>query len=348
MGSRRDRRGRGLAVAESPQPGEGISVRVARTAAVEVHGERRRAARRRCRHRRRGHAVRRVEVDAPDLSPARVRRVVQGLTSRARAETQVDRARAAEGRGEFRARAGARPLDAEDLAGDVVGEEVVAVVIRRPQAERHEGPAGDGPADGTPVVVDGVGHPRGRRPAVRRRAVRAVPLAHVPAVVGAGLGEVDLLPRVLPDVVDEEPRPAVVGVERDAEGIAEAPRKRLAALVPRGRAARRPAVRGAGARERIVRRDVAVAGDAQDLPDEAVLVAERRRSLPRSWTGSRSRIRRRRRSRTGSRPGRTARRPRCGCRRSRGCCRSGPSRPKRRSPPRGGTARPGSRTSRPG
>ena len=74
--------------------------------------------------------------------------------------------------------------------------------------------------------------PGGRRPAVRRRAVGAVALAHVPAVVGARMPVVDLLPRALPDVVDEEARGRCVGVEGDAERVAQAPGERLLAALP--------------------------------------------------------------------------------------------------------------------
>ena len=74
---------------------------------------------------------------------------------------------------------------------------------------------------------------------------------------------------------DEKPRPGGIRVEADPERVAQPPRKRLPALEARSRPAGRPAVRGAGAQEGIVGRDPAVAGDPQDLPDEAVLVARR-------------------------------------------------------------------------
>ena len=116
-----------------------------------------------------------------------------------------------------------------------------------------------GAAGRAPVVVDRVGHADRSRPAVGGRPGGAMALPHVPAVVRSGLREIDLLPRVLAHVVDEEPRPGGIRVEADPERIAQPPRERLPALEPRGRAAGRPAVRGAGAQ------DIRILGDVREL-----------------------------------------------------------------------------------
>src|SRR5262249_61202913 len=101
------------------------------------------------------------------------------------------------------------------------------------------------------VLEDGVHH-RGRGRRARRAGarvdVRALPA--VPAVVGALLAEVDLLPRLLADVVDEEPRAQGRGVHGEAERVPEPPRERLLAADAGGRVAVL-AARGARAHERV-------------------------------------------------------------------------------------------------
>jgi hypothetical protein len=100
-----------------------------------------------------------------------------------------------------------------------------------------------------------------------------VALAQVPAVVGTGLAEVDLLPRVLPDVVDEEARAGVVRVERHPERIAQTGCIRLAALAAGRGATGDPTAVAVGAQERIVGRHRTVGPDAQDLAGQHVRVA---------------------------------------------------------------------------
>ena len=85
--------------------------------------------------------------------------------------------------------------------------------------------------------------PAGGGAAVGGRVGRAVPLAHVPAVVGAGLAVVDLLPRVLAHVVDEEAGAGGVRVEGEPERVAQPPGEGLLADRPRRAAAGRVAAR---------------------------------------------------------------------------------------------------------
>src|SRR5687768_13006180 len=99
------------------------------------------------------------------------------------------------------------------------------------------------------VGMNGVRRPGRCSAAVGRRAADAWALADVPAVVRSGLCLVDLLPRVLPDVVDEEARPARIRVEAEPERVAQAPGERLAAPEPGRRAPREPARRAIRALE---------------------------------------------------------------------------------------------------
>ena len=69
------------------------------------------------------------------------------------------------------------------------------------------------------VGVDRVRHPGRRRAAVRRRPVGAGPLADVPAVVGAGLALVDLLPASWPTSLMKKRVPVVFGSNAIRNGL---------------------------------------------------------------------------------------------------------------------------------
>jgi hypothetical protein len=111
-----------------------------------------------------------------------------------------------------------------------------------------------------------------------------VAFPYVPSVVRARLREVDLLPRVLAHVVHVEARCRRVGIEGEAEGVAEAPGERLLAAVARRRPSRDLAASGARALERVRGRDErrvvdarprAVHTHAEHLAEELELVAGR-------------------------------------------------------------------------
>src|SRR5207247_5402922 len=109
-------------------------------------------------------------------------------------EPQHDGAVAAETGGEIGGYVSVdRIAEPEDLAAAVVGIHVFAVIRGRPDPDRYEGTAGDHVAGGAVAVgVDGVGHARGWGSAVSGRARGARALAHVPAIVGCGLPQIDL------------------------------------------------------------------------------------------------------------------------------------------------------------
>ena len=123
------------------------------------------------------------------------------------------------------------------------------------------------------VGVDRVCHAGRRRAAIGGRPGRAEALTRVPAVVGAGLPEVDLLPGDLAHVVDEEASRRRVRVDREPERVAQAPGKRLLAAVAGGGAARHVAARRAGALPRVAGRDRPVPRDPQDLAEQDMPVA---------------------------------------------------------------------------
>ena len=171
----------------------------------------------------------------------------------------------------------------EDLAAHQIRVEVVVVVGDGPDALGHECATGDRVAAAglVAVGVDRIRHPGRRRATVRRGARRAEPLPHVPAVVRAGLAQVDLLPGDLPDVVDEEAGRGRVGVDREPERIAQAPGEGLLAARP---GVVRPVTlqRAVPAPCQGLPAGIApVAGDAQDLRRAARAGRGRRRSARR-------------------------------------------------------------------
>jgi hypothetical protein len=98
------------------------------------------------------------------------------------------------------------------------------------------------------------------------------PFPAVPAVVGARLDEVDLLPGRLTNVVDEDAGVRGVGVGGETERVAEPPGEGLLALVARDSAAGDVAARRARALEGVAGGDAAVLGDAQQLAGELLLI----------------------------------------------------------------------------
>src|SRR5262249_37693823 len=126
---------------------------------------------------------------------------------------------------------------------------------------------------GVLVRETGVGHPGGRGAAVSRRAVGARSFANIPAVIGARDCLINLFPCALADVVDEEPGSGGVRIESEAKRIAQAPGESLLTPIARHRHTSRVAPRAVRPLERICRRDVPIARDAQDLAEQHMPVA---------------------------------------------------------------------------
>ena len=140
-------------------------------------------------------------------------------------DLQVHRTRGARGETGDRSR---RRVEPPDPVGAVVREEVVARIVGG-ELRQHgvvEGAARDR-AGRAAVGVGGDGVGVGR---VRRIAG---PLADRPPVVGACRPVVDLLPRHLPDVVDEDPAASRLHAER--ERVAQAERPDRPVVAARGR-----------------------------------------------------------------------------------------------------------------
>src|SRR5207247_4950631 len=135
-----------------------------------------------------------------------------------------------------RRKAAARRDELPDLAAEVVREEVGVVVGCRPDSVRHEGAGRNRSAAGAVVVgVNWVRHSGGGRTTVGRGIRGAEALANVPPEIGTRLSNVDLFPRVLPDVVDVEAGARRIRIECDPERISKPPRKCLLADVSRSR-----------------------------------------------------------------------------------------------------------------
>lgn len=264
----------GVAVAEGPLVGDGVTVGVAAGAAIQGHlqgcGPRGRADRKLGLR----WAVDAAVGDAADLAATGVGGVVQRLPAAGGPEGHRHGAAGTQPGDEGRLRPAATRdgRQPEDRAAHEVTEHIGALELRRPDPVRHEGAARDRLA--TVVVrvgVDGVAQ-AGRGPAVGGRSVGAGSLAQVPAVVGAGLEIVDLLPLVLADVVDEDPCVCGVRVGGHAERVAQPAGVGLLAVVAVLRPAREVAVVGAVALVRVAGRDSSGAGDARDLAEQDMVV----------------------------------------------------------------------------
>ncbi len=260
------------AVAKVPVVRQRVAVGVAAARRAEAHRQRRRAIRRAGADRRAGRAVLRGgRGNAADLASGGVGGVKQRLAAVVWPEQQRGGAVGAHAGGKVAGDvAVALRLQRDDLAAYVVGEQVGALVLRRPRARRHKRAAGDRAAGAVVVLVDRVDHVWRRGATLAAGAVGVRGLLAVPAVVGAALALVDLFPRVLADVVDEEL--AAARPEGEAERVAQPPGERLLADIRGGGAAVGIAARSARALKRVVGRDAAVARDPQDLAqqDEAV------------------------------------------------------------------------------
>jgi hypothetical protein len=90
----------------------------------------------------------------------------------------------------------------------------------------------------------------------------------VPAVVGAGLCVICLLPALPTDVVDAKARVRGVGAECHPEGVPEAPGEGLLAVVPASCASGLVAPVAVRSRVRVGRRDSAIPPYAQDLAEQ--------------------------------------------------------------------------------
>src|SRR5262249_27463977 len=95
-------------------------------------------------------------------------------------------------------------------------------------------------------------------------------LATVPAVIGALLPEIDLLPGILADIVDIEL--ARAGLEGESPWVTQPPRKRLLAFLGR-RAAGGVAPPAAHTHERVIGRYASIRCDAQYLAQQNELIA---------------------------------------------------------------------------
>src|SRR6185312_309900 len=193
--------------------------------------------------------------------------------------------------GEVARREGAPSLgEPEDATAGAFAEKVRAIETRpqtvgnkgaTPDAVAARGAGGAGDRRVVLILEDRVYHVRRSGGAGAGRVVGVTPFAAVPTVVGARLGDVDLLPGVLAHVVDEDARAGVVGIGGDAEGIAEPPGEGLLTLIARRGAAGDVAARRARSLEGVGGGNAAVLGDAQQLAGELVLVP-RRVVLPRA------------------------------------------------------------------
>ena len=128
-----------------------------------------------------------------------------------RSQREIDRR--SDAGGEIQRRAAGREVVVRDPSGAEIGEEVVAgVLVRKLRREKRiERAAGDGAAAS-----------RGLRVRIERRRESRIAcrtFRQRPAIVGAGDALVDLLPGVLPDVVDQHASTA--GFERERKRIAQ-------------------------------------------------------------------------------------------------------------------------------
>src|SRR5581483_5864159 len=105
---------------------------------------------------------------------------------------------------------------------------------------------------------------------VARLARLAQSFALVPAIVGAGFADVDLLPFAAADVVDVEGLVAVVRVERDAERVAQPRRVDFPARLAVRALSRERARFRACVRERVVSRRLAVPVDPENLAEQEI------------------------------------------------------------------------------
>src|SRR5262249_32263137 len=134
------------------------------------------------------------------------------------------------------------------VAATGVREQVATVVLGGPMAVRDERARRDDLAECARVVGERVGEPGRRGRARRGLAERGQTPAERAAVVESDAAEVDLLVRALADVVDEEPVGPGVGIEGEAERVAQTPRVQL--LTRRRRSIRRVAAHPAAGRSR--------------------------------------------------------------------------------------------------
>src|SRR5215213_7342189 len=80
-----------------------------------------------------------------------------------------------------------------------------------------------------PIFIDRINHISWSRAAFTAGVIWVSRLAAIPAVVGALLANINLLPRILADIIDI--KLACTRLERETERVAQAPGKRLLAFL---------------------------------------------------------------------------------------------------------------------
>ncbi len=245
----------GRTVSKIPLIGQRITIGIAAAAAIERDGQWSGTSGWIGGGNRNGCTIIRPGVgNAPHLSAVRIGSVIERFGGGVGPKDHRDGAARSQAGHELSRRVAAAGFGRElkDFAADVVAVQVGVVVIRRPDSVRHECATRNRL---TPRVVTigvaWVSHARGWRTTIARRAVNTQAFPYVPAIVRARLSEIDLLPQILSDIVDEKAGAGTVGIERHAERIAQAPGKRFLALLARVSAASRIAASAICALKRI-------------------------------------------------------------------------------------------------